>query len=211
VTRGEALIKSTYEAIRNSPVWPDSLLIVTWDENGGFYDHAIPPPAVDPADTAPNAKYNQNGFTFAQYGPRVPAIVVSPLIPRNRIDHRLYDHASIPAAVEALFGLNPLTQRDAKANRPDKLVSLGTPRDTPATLPAVAIPAPAAAAPVSRAMDSADDGNLPGIMQSAMRQDLEISPQQRPAILSRVASIRTRADAMQYLQEVQQKVAPLRR
>ena len=44
VTRGEALIKCTYEAIRNSPVWESSLLVITWDEHGGFYDHVAPPP-----------------------------------------------------------------------------------------------------------------------------------------------------------------------
>ena len=49
VRRGEALIKQTYEAIRNSPHWEDSMLIVTWDEHGGFYDHATPPAAIAPA------------------------------------------------------------------------------------------------------------------------------------------------------------------
>ncbi len=52
VTRGEALIKQTYEAIRNSPVWNSSLLIVTWDEHGGFYDHVLPGAAPAPADGA---------------------------------------------------------------------------------------------------------------------------------------------------------------
>jgi len=84
VTHGEALIKATYEAIRNSPHWNNSLLIVTWDEHGGFYDHVAPPRnAEPPGDTQPGSKYNQYGFTFGQYGVRVPAIVVSPLIPTN--------------------------------------------------------------------------------------------------------------------------------
>jgi phospholipase C len=43
VNRGEALIKATYEVIRNSAFWDSSMLIITWDEQGGFYDHAIPP------------------------------------------------------------------------------------------------------------------------------------------------------------------------
>jgi phospholipase C len=71
VTPGEAVIKATYEAIRNSPHWNSSLLIVTWDEHGGFFDHATPPVAIPPGDTEPLSKYNQHGFTFAQYGVRV--------------------------------------------------------------------------------------------------------------------------------------------
>ena len=139
ITLGEGLIKETYEAIRNSPHWNSSVLIITWDEHGGFYDHAIPPGAVAPGDTAPPDKHNQYVFTFEQYGPRVPAIVISPLIPKNVIDHRLYDHASIPATIESFFGVDALTERDAKANRLDALLSLNAPRtDTPATLPSPA-------------------------------------------------------------------------
>ena len=139
VTRGESLIKCTYEAIRNSPVWNDSLLIITWDEHGGFYDHAAPPRAVAPGDTAPGPKHSQFGFTFDQYGPRVPAVVISPRIPRNVVDHRVYDHTSILATLEASFGMAPLTQRDASANQLLPLLSLPSPRtDCPETLPAPA-------------------------------------------------------------------------
>jgi len=218
ITRGEGLIKATYEAIRNSPLWPRSLLIVTWDEHGGFYDHGTPPSAPAPGDTVPGGPNNQYGFTFRQYGPRVPAVVVSPLIPRNRIDHRLYDHASIPATLEALFGLQPLTARDAQANRLDALITLKTARgDAPTTLPAPAVSGsaqaafqPAAEAPavdfVSRPNDKVDEGNLPAVVHAAMRQDLEISPEQRPAIVARVRRIKTRKDARDYLAEVQKKV-----
>lgn len=222
ITHGEALIKATYEAIRNSTLWPKSLLIITWDEHGGFYDHSVPPEAPAPGDTTPGSKYNQYGFTFERYGPRVPAIIVSPLIQRNLIDHRLYDHASIPATLEALFGLQPLTMRDAKANRLDGLVTLGTartnapetlpaPADSGAASPSIQIPPPSVAAiPVSRPHDPVNEGNLPAIVHAAMQQELALWPDQRQAILSRVASIKTRADAQQYLTEVQEKVRPLK-
>ena len=88
VRLGEGLIKATYEAIRNSPIWNTSILIITWDEHGGFYDHVTPPAAVAPGDTSPSAGHNKNGFTFEQYGPRVPAVVISPWIPKNVVDHR---------------------------------------------------------------------------------------------------------------------------
>jgi phospholipase C len=222
VNRGEAFIKATYEAIRGSAFWESSLLIITWDEHGGFFDHAIPPDAVAPGDTALNSSHNMNGFTFEKYGPRVPALVISPLIPRNLIDHRLYDHASVPKTLEALFGLNALTKRDAAANALTSLLTLAAPRnDAPSQLPevasrevaplAAAMASAAATVSVSRPADSADDGNLPGIVQAALRQDLAVSPQSdRPTIIARVRSIKTRADAVQYLNEVRQKVAPAR-
>ena len=53
VTRGEGLIKATYEAIRNSPVWNSSVMVITWDEHGGFYDHLPPPAAMPPGDWSP--------------------------------------------------------------------------------------------------------------------------------------------------------------
>ena len=189
----------------------------------GFIDHAIPPDAVAPGDTVLNSSHNKNGFTFEKYGPRVPALVISPLIPRNLIDHRLYDHASVPATLEALFGLNPLTKRDAAANRLSSLLTLAAPRnDAPISSflrwPPARLrrwqqrwPSAAATVSVSRPDDSADDGNLPGIVQAALRQDLAVSPpSDRPAIIARVRSIKTRADAVQYLNEVRQKVAPAR-
>jgi phospholipase C len=217
ITLGEALIKETYEALRGSALWETSVLIITWDEHGGFYDHVNPPAAVAPGDSEPKGEHNQYGFTFEQYGPRVPALVISPLIPKNTIDHRLYDHASIPAMLNALFGVGFLTARDARANCPDKLLSLPAARqDTPALLSS---PPAAAARPVmtmevtdlntasaSRPTETVDQGNLPVIVNSALRQDLEMFPEQRTQILKRVQSIDTRADAKQYLAEVQSKL-----
>jgi phospholipase C len=200
VALGEGLIKTTYEAIRNSAFWTSSVLIITWDEHGGFFDHAIPPAAPAPGDTVPGSKYNQFGFTFQQYGPRVPALVISPLCPGNLIDHRLYDHTSILATLERLFGMNPLTRRDASANRLDSLIRLTTPRDTPETTPPPA--------GVSRAEETVDQGNLPGVLHSALLQDLQSSPpEQRQTILDRFSSITTRRQAQQYLAEVRQKIA----
>jgi len=214
---GEGLIKSTYEAIRSSAVWPNSLLIVTWDEHGGFYDHVAPPAAVAPGDTKPGTGNNQFGFTFEQYGLRVPAVVISPFIPQNTIDHRLYDHASIPATIEKQFGLAPLTERDKAANTVLPLVSLSAPRNTPVTLPTPS-PIPAAARAMGMAVggsgapatarpnDSVNEGNLPIIVQAAMHQDLDLSPANaRNDILARVAGLKTREDAARYMSDVAAK------
>ena len=214
VTKGERLIEATYEAIRYSPHWNTSLLIITWDEHGGFYDHVAPPAAVAPGDTSPLAKYNQYGFTFDQYGVRVPAVIVSPFIPSNLIDHRLYDHSSIPATIEAAYGLPPLTARDHTANHVLTLLSLTEPRaDTPAALAVSEIPATVAVAPQAPVQEApapestVDSGTLPGFVYVAMRYDLALSPPtQRHAILTRVQTIQTRAQASQYINEVRAKV-----
>jgi phospholipase C len=224
VTRGEALIKCTYEAIRNSPVWSGSLLIVTWDEHGGFYDHVAPPAAVAPGDTGPGAGHNQYGFTFEQYGVRVPAVIVSPLIPRNLIDHRLYDHASVPATLEGLFGLPALTKRDAAANNLTPLLTRSTPRtDAPMTLPAPAESGTVGCPPflcsgpqaelashataVSDPAASVNVGNLPSVIHSALRQDLASDPTRKDQVLAQVSSMKTRADAAKYLTQVRRRIS----
>jgi phospholipase C len=217
---GEGLIKATYEAVRNSPVWKSSVLIITWDEHGGFYDHAIPPEAIAPGDTTPTTGHNKYGFTFEQYGPRVPAVIISPWIPKNVVDHRLYDHSSIPATVERLFGMDPMTKRDAAANTLLPLFSLDAARDdTPTTLPspanhseaemlsrAIAHSASYSESLSSRPHDSINDGSLPVIIQAAMRQDIELSPpEERNRIIARVAALKTRSDAAVYLAGVSAK------
>jgi phospholipase C len=217
---GEALIKATYEAVRNSPVWKTSVLIITWDEHGGFFDHAIPPAAIAPGDTIPSTGHNKYGFTFEQYGSRVPAVVISPWIPQNVVDHRLYDHSSIPATLEKLFGMDPLTERDRAANSLHPLLSLDAARDdAPSTLPSPAsTPASERLAMAmspsvsysqlvpSRPHDSVNDGSLPVIIQAAMRQDIELSPpQERERIFAQVASLKTRSDAAAYLAGVSAK------
>ncbi|ADO71285.1 alkaline phosphatase family protein [Stigmatella aurantiaca] len=212
VRHGEALIKATYEAIRNSPLWNNSLLIITWDEHGGFYDSALPPGAPAPGDTQRMPGVNQSGFTFQQYGVRVPAVIVSPRIAQNVIDHRLYDHASVPATVEALFGLSPMTQRDASANNVLPLATLSTPRtDCPTRLPSPMAPAPQPAPlrqpKLPAPADPLGEGNLPGFLHIAMRSDLELSPPSaQSAIFARVKAIQTRAEAEKYMREVSQKL-----
>ncbi|MEV6842979.1 alkaline phosphatase family protein [Actinoplanes sp. NPDC051411] len=139
VTRGERLVKSVYESIRSSPLWERSMLLVLFDEHGGFYDHVAPPPAVPPGDTITQS-YVKNGFLFDQLGVRVPALVISPYVRRGTIDHTDYDHTSMPATVERLFGMTSLTERDKAANDVLHLLSLGTPRqDTPHQLPEPAV------------------------------------------------------------------------
>jgi phospholipase C len=140
---GEGLIKAVYEAIRNSPVWETSLLVIVYDEHGGFYDSVKPGIAVPPGDGIPEGQVTRNalGFDFGHYGVRVPAVIVSPFIPRCTVDHTLYDHSSILATLERLLGMSPLTNRDGNAKDLRHLLTNPAPReDCPLTLVSPASP-----------------------------------------------------------------------
>jgi phospholipase C len=165
ITRGERLIKTVYETIRNSPHWDTSLLLVTYDEHGGFFDHVAPPGAVAPGDPISDDDNDHHDFTFEQLGVRVPAVVISPLIPRGMIDGTVYDHTSLLATVEQFFGLKPLTKRDAAAKTFSHLLSLASPRsNAPTQLPEPAVSGfhcgddPRFAAAASSGGNAADDG-----------------------------------------------------
>jgi phospholipase C len=176
---------------------------------------------VPPGDTPSDEDNNTNGFVFDRYGPRVPAVVVSPLIPRNLIDHRRYDHASIPATLEACFGLPALTQRDANANNLMPLVSLASARTDALTMlpnPAASgiagcgpasfrVKAPVAGGPITRGTDTFEGGNGPGLLYVALRMELQASsPASRTDIVSRFNGLKTRTDALAYLTHVSQVI-----
>jgi phospholipase C len=137
VANGETFLAEIYNALRNSSYWSSSLLIVTYDEHGGMYDHVPPVPATPPgAATTPgggtppitvppahdDADFTADAFGFNYLGCRVPAIIVSPYIaPGTTIPpsgNTPFDHTSIIRTVWDIFGLpttQSLTQRDANA------------------------------------------------------------------------------------------------
>jgi phospholipase C len=120
VSYGESLIASVYNAVRGGPGWKKTLLVVTYDEHGGCYDHVFPPAAVPPGGQSPD------GFKFDRYGVRVPAVLVSPWIAKGSIirppGETPFDHTSIIATLRKLYRFAPLTPRDAAA--PDLLGAL---------------------------------------------------------------------------------------
>jgi phospholipase C len=212
---GEHLLAAVYQAIRNSPYWDTSLLIVTYDEHGGLYDSVAPTCAPPPADD-PTQGYSKHGFAFDLYGVRVPAVIVSPLIPAGTVDHRLYDHSSVPKTLESLWGLAALTQRDAEANDVLALLSLDAPRtDCPTALQPAATPPTARrrATVAERALLDAqpmpDAGNLRGALGIMMKAEVEMSagtPVEAAAIRARIEAIETRGDARAYIASVMEKV-----
>lgn len=119
---GDALLRHVYEALRASPIWEHSALLVTWDEHGGFFDHVPPPKATPPGDAPLNRPHGDDpGFEFDRLGPRVPALLISPHAPPGALGSALFpgatfDHASVVRSVFELFGLGaPLTARDRDA------------------------------------------------------------------------------------------------
>jgi phospholipase C len=142
VALGEQLLLDTYRAVRSGPDWDSTLLIITYDEHGGCYDHVPPPWGAEPPDSTPG----EYGFDFTRFGPRVPTVLVSPLIPAGTV-HRVpdgstpFDHTSILATVEHRFGIQPLTKRDAAAPDVGAALTLATPR-TDDPLSAVTAPTP---------------------------------------------------------------------
>jgi hypothetical protein len=131
VALGEYLIADVYEALRASPQWEHSLLVILSDEHGGIYDHMPPPMAINPD----GKRSTKPRFGFDRLGVRIPAVIVSPYIPAGTIDSRVYDHTSVLATVEKRFQLAPLTKRDAAAHTFDGNLRLASPRtDTPRTL-----------------------------------------------------------------------------
>ena len=163
VRSGEEFIRRIYETIRNSKVWPESAFILLFDEHGGFYDHVRPSDehAPAPGDGGPNADGSDDdgpypvNFNFDRFGVRVPALVISPLIPRGLIDHTQYDHTSVLATVERLFGLPPLTERDKNANDLLHLFAETTPRtDAPRSQPTSTATSTDSGRPVGRATSS---------------------------------------------------------
>jgi phospholipase C len=104
IRAGEYFMSQIYNAVVRSPAWPRTLLIFTFDEWGGFFDHVSPPAAPDV-----KPEYQQRGF-------RIPAVLVSPFARRGHVAHGVYDHTSILKLAEWRWGLDPLSARDDAAN-----------------------------------------------------------------------------------------------
>ena len=184
VAEGERFLLDIYRALRASPDWSSTLWIVYFDESGGLYDH-VPPPATavrpdwhtdlntetqfflntgssgeteqDFSEAAERDRYT--GFEFGRYGPRVPAILVSPYIEPHtllRVDAsdaakgRQLDHTSVLSTLERWWGMKPLTRRDRVAPTIGRVLTRSTPRkDHPLARVKAPTPSPPLPAPES--------------------------------------------------------------
>ncbi len=114
IVYGEQFAAQVIDAVMSGPGWKNTLLIWTFDEHGGYFDHVVPPAAVAPDDIGPNGNPKYNGFK--QYGFRVPCGIISPWARENYVSHQVFDHSSICALVEAKWNLRAMTHRDANAH-----------------------------------------------------------------------------------------------
>lgn len=99
IKKGQVFVASVYKALAASPSWSKTLLIVTYDEHGGFFDHVPPPKTVDP-----EAGFDQLGF-------RVPTFVIGGMVKKGHVDKTVYDHCSVAATVRTRFGIQSLGPR----------------------------------------------------------------------------------------------------
>ncbi len=109
IRNGEDFLNTLYQAVTSSPNWPNTVMVITFDEWGGFFDHVPPGVAPIPAADAAVGSDGRRGF-------RVPAIMISPWSNRGAVVHDVYDHTSILKMIEWRWSLRPLSVRDANAN-----------------------------------------------------------------------------------------------
>ena len=134
ICRGERFLADVYQAVRSSPYHDDILLVITFDEHGGCYDHVPPPTGAAPPDPSPRSR--DGTFDFSRFGVRVPAILVSSYVRPGTVfrappGHVPYDHTSILATVRDWLGLeadphNPFLASPRIKNAPtlDAVLSL---------------------------------------------------------------------------------------
>jgi phospholipase C len=140
VALGEEAVASIVKAVLLSPAWPRTLLVWTYDEHGGYYDHVPPPTAIIPDAIRPSLTSRQVQGAYNLYGIRVPNAVVSPHSRPNAVTDVVHDHTSVIATIANKWNLPALTWRDANASDLSDYLDLTVP---PAFLvpPSLASPA----------------------------------------------------------------------
>lgn len=127
IQAGELFIASVYNAVKaNDELWRSTVLLVVYDEHGGIYDHVAPPACTPDGFVAPaNDTGTGMEFKFDRLGVRVPAILISPWIPKGGVDNRVFEHASIPATVTEHF-LGSYDQRSPREKSAQTFLDLLT-------------------------------------------------------------------------------------
>ncbi|HLY09397.1 MAG TPA: alkaline phosphatase family protein [Planctomycetota bacterium] len=130
VAAGEQLIYQVYTALRNGKGWKNTLLLVTYDEHGGNFDHVAPPATATPPDKLVGEFDN---FDFTRFGVRIPNLLISPLIPPGTVfrpQKGVVDHTSVLRTIELRWGLTPsLSARVAAAPSLGDVLTLTKPQD----------------------------------------------------------------------------------
>jgi phospholipase C len=214
VLEGDHLIRDVYEAVTsNQQTWESTILVITYDEHGGLFDHVKPPDTVNPDGlntvTPP--------FDFKRLGIRVPAVIVSPYVPRGTIIHdKVFDHTSVIATARKLF-INDwqnhfLTQRDKQANTFDDCLSLTNPRTDKPPIPTAAVKVAAlgkAAAKPPKAAGAQTGAGLSELQEAMVLHALTLETEELPPKKQtgfEVSAIKSDQQVAEYLAAVQAKV-----
>jgi phospholipase C len=151
---GDQFLSQVINAVMQSPQWHNTLLVWTYDEGGGYYDHVPPPTAAKPDLVPPKLAGSNHPGSFGRYGFRVPSGVVSPFARPDYVSHVVHDHTSVLKLVETKWNLPALTRRDAHADDLLDCVDLVNP-------PAFLTPPPLAA-PIDPTSDNSCQTTGPG-------------------------------------------------
>jgi phospholipase C len=128
IALAEAFLASIYRAMAESPQWKRSLLVITYDEHGGFFDHVAPPATADPRPD------------FRQLGFRVPALLIGPQVWQGKVVSTPFEHVSVAATLAARFGIESLGERMDAARDLSSCIDperLNAPAAAPLDLPRV--------------------------------------------------------------------------
>ena len=162
IRKGESFAAEVINQVMHGQGWPDTLLIWTYDEHGGYYDHVPPPDAIPPDDVegrcmaqrpawlsllhrllvprmAEDAEDDGGPMRYDRYGMRVPAVIVSPYARPDYVLSDVLDHTSVLKLVQEKWNLPSLTRRDAAALSPLGALDLTAP---PAFLKPPELPEP---------------------------------------------------------------------
>ncbi|MGZ4469320.1 MAG: alkaline phosphatase family protein [Nocardioidaceae bacterium] len=154
IRAGEQFLNQVYDAVTSSPNWANTLLVINFDEWGGFFDHVAPGTA---ADVSPDT---------ALRGFRVPAIVISPRARRGHVAHSTYDHTSVLKTIEWRWGLAPLTPRDSGARNLAEVLDFSVPPNLAA--PKFTVPAFTATACPPAPLTGAEQAEWPALKEKAL-------------------------------------------
>jgi phospholipase C len=219
---GERVINAVYQAVTsNKQTWESTLLVITYDEHGGLFDHVSPPATVNPGDKPLDATM----FNFQRLGVRVPAVLVSPFIPRGTIIHdKVFDHTSVIATARKLFIPEWerffLTERDRHAETFEDCVTLANPRTDKVKFPkqapepkspammAVASIAEAESAPEAREPKELNDFQQAMVVQAWLAESKLVPA--HPTTSTPVSSITDEHLAANYLAAVREGIAATR-
>jgi phospholipase C len=148
ITNGQRFVAQIYKSLSTSPAWTKTLLLIIYDEHGGFYDHVRPPGlSADLNNPAPDGPPDDDS-RFKRYGVRVPAFVVSPWVQRGSVSHETYDNTSPLNTILRRFcpdAVKSMGQRTANALDVGPLLSLQAPRGVIPQMPEIPPPSPPAA------------------------------------------------------------------